>query len=219
MPAQLIYSGAPKLLGEKPRSPGLHHSSILKSYCISQGYFKDTGPINSVLAEVGLAYEETVANRLLACQPVEIFSTHLSEFSTMRNLEIRIDGIFITLDLIHLNPYGPYSIKRTDISSVNGPGSDKFTYFEMQLMSECVAIHSLTGFLDVMFESGNYRGGDKYIRRIWQYEFTKEQLSSHWNVILTEAASRHGWTRNGKQRAQTERLGIADATQDNQIRP
>jgi len=115
----------------------------------------------------------------------------------MRNIERCVDGVYITLDLVHLDPYGPYSIKRTAISSRNEPGSDKFVYFEMQLKSECVAIQSLTGFLDVTFEKGNYTpDGKLYERKIWLYEFTKEELFVHWNVILTEAATKHGWTRS-----------------------
>lgn len=194
MSIELVSTGIPDLLPMK-RSPGLHHSEVLKDFLVSTGYKQyedksldnDNDKKNLITRwQLGSAFEDIIADR---------YDKHFPG-KYIRSSELEIDGLVITPDLITSSDCTPDSIKLTWLSSRNDINSDTFTYHWLQLASECVALGVDIARLHICHVNGAYDYGNPAVHfNVWQRQFNPKWLDSHRTRILRhrDKMLREGW--------------------------
>jgi hypothetical protein len=195
---ELVSTGIPNLLQMKGRSPGLHHSSVLSDLLTRMGHWappiihpnQESQDREKVMVmtrmQLGQAFEEILVDRYARTYPDRYYHPG----------ELEIDGLPITPDLVDSLDYGPDSIKYTWLSSKHPIYSDKFTYHWMQIMSECIALHSDIGRLHICHNMGDYSyGNDAVVFNVWQQQFTRQELDHHRTIILKhrDRMLKEGW--------------------------
>lgn len=195
---ELIAEGIPDILQMEGRSPGLHHSTVLRDYLVRIGHYSPPDPYLSQTSQekgertkitrmqLGSAFEQILADRYFRAYPGRYFYPG----------EMEIDGLPITPDLVDSTDYGPDSIKYTWVSSKHSIYSDKFTYHWMQIKSECIALCSQVGRLHICHNMGDYTFGDDSVHfHVWQQRFEKKELEDHRTIILRhrDRMLKEGW--------------------------
>jgi hypothetical protein len=200
----LISRGIPDLLKMEGRSPGLHHSTVLRDLLTRMGHYSPPDPYQSQLSkekenrmvvtrmQLGSAFEEILADRYFRAYPGRYFYPG----------EMEIDGLPITPDLVDSLEYGPDSIKYTWLSSKHPIDGEKFTYHWMQIKSECIALCSDVGRLHICHNMGDYSYGNDAVHfNVWRQVFDKKDLDNHRTIILRhrDRMLREGWKREGEE--------------------
>lgn len=209
MDVQLISSGLSDLqISTGDRSVGVHASTLISRICVRMGHYDDRPDEQGIPDKhriVGHAIEDAI------CRGYE--REYPGEFA--HNPEIRIggeDGIYLTPDLVWIARQSDVEIKATWMSEKNGPGSDKFWKYEIQLKTYLAALRKvfsgrgeirlngtktwkryerksagssfLSGYLRVLFIN-DYRDQDEQIP-CWRYTFEARELDLAWALLLEE---------------------------------
>jgi len=165
-------------------------------------YDEPDGPISDRNRIVGHAIEDAI------CRGYE--REYPGEF--IHNPEMFVDGIYLTPDLVWVKRQADIEIKATWMSEKNGPGSDKFFKYEIQLESYLAGLRKvfsgkgkirlkgeknwrqydrkaagrsfLEGYLKVVFLN-DYRPKEEQIPT-WKYMFEPRELDLAWAMLLEE---------------------------------
>lgn len=188
----LISQNIPDLLPMQ-RSAGLHHSDVLSDLAIRLGWYEKSELSMSRL-QLGCALEDMLAQRYAQHYPDRF----------IRIGELDIDGLPITPDLTDTwgykftsqSPIIPREIKLTWLSSRHDPSSDIFRRFWWQIKSQCIAMNTDYGMLDITHINGKYDYANPSVdSNVWGQKFTQKELSDHRTVILRhrDKMLREGW--------------------------
>lgn len=192
---RLISSGIPNLLPMQDRSPGIHHSHVLSDLCIRLGHY-DKKDMSMSRMQLGCALEDTIADRYAEEYPDRY----------IRPGELLLGDLPITKDLLDVYSYVPEEIKLSWISSRNSPDSEKFIRFWWQVKSQCCALKTRKGRLNITHINGDYdflrkrKPGDpppkfEVHNNVWEQEWSKADLEDHKIMILRhrDRMLREGW--------------------------
>ena len=186
MSIKLISSGIPNLLPMRTRSPGIHHSDVLSDLCVRLGHY-DKSDMDMTRLQLGCAHEDMIALR------------YAQEFPNryIQPGELMLNDLPITPDLLDTLFYIPEEIKLSWISSRHDPASEKFQRFWWQVASQCIALKTNKGRLNITHIRGDYKGFEIH-HNLWEREFTKAELNAHEIVILRhrDRMLAEGWKRD-----------------------
>lgn len=178
---QLIHEGLPDLLPMTNRSEGVHVSHVIHRLCVAMGHYEErTGDLPMTKMGLGNAMEHAIIHRFHLAEPDRYVQPG----------EREKDGIYCTPDLFDIIDWVVHEIKLTWMSSRNGPRSEKFWKYLVQLMSYCTVMGTRQGILHVGFVNGDYKYGEpsgQPTYRVWAFEFTKAELARNWRMILRES--------------------------------
>lgn len=170
----LLSEGLGQLLPPTTRSPGPHISAIIHWLCIRQGIFqRDTSaqPLQGEWAELGHCIEQAHVARLQRSDPDRYTTQH----------EVTRDGIHGTLDLIDTYDWSADEIKASWMSPHVDPEDDRWWRYWAQVMAYCYMIDSTLARIHIFHVAGY----DGPIHRIWQREYTRGELVTHWGLITS----------------------------------
>lgn len=187
MSITLLSSGIPNLLPMRDRSPGLHHSDVLSDLCVRLGHYEKSD-MDMTRLQLGCALESIIALRYTEEFPGRYIQPG----------ELMLGGdLPITPDLLDTLFYIPEEIKLSWISSRHDPSSEKFQRFWWQVASQCCALKTSTGRLNITHLRGDYKGMEIH-HNVWEREFTKQELVSHEAMILRhrDRMLAEGWKPN-----------------------
>jgi hypothetical protein len=184
---RIIREGVPSLLPMDNRSPGLHVSEIINRLCVQLGHWVPTEGPNLVKFELGNALEHAVVERYALHDPDRY----------IRPGELVLDDVYGTPDLLDLYDEAVEECKCTWLSTKHPVDGTKFWHYWVQIKCYCKMMGWSKGRLHVCFVNGNYRRGDDEsgpVYRVWEVEFTQEELDKNWAMIL-----KHGrrWQQEG----------------------
>lgn len=174
---QLVFDASPH------RSPGLHLSTIIKSICheIDPKRFPLTEPgdLPWTRFEVGFTFER-VLEMAFASRLPHIF----------RPGEVVLDGIAMSPDGIDPNGWVLEEYKSTWMTPHDVPEGAKCWHWKVQMMAYCHAIGSTRARLRALFINGS--GDRSPLYKVWELQFTEEELHDNWRMITTHARAK-GW--------------------------
>lgn len=161
----------------KHRSPGAHLSTIVK-YIITIVHperYGGGGKISPVRAQVGFLWED-------------MLSWALARQLGMRQIEVELDGVFMTLDGFNTTEWRTREAKVTKISSANPITSSRFWHWHIQMMAGCRAMETGECELVVLhvngaYEMGGGRFGDEQARA-WLVSFSPREIEENWRMVL-----------------------------------
>ncbi len=176
---RLISEGIPNLLPMQNRSPGVHVSSIIHALCVELGHYPDRGgeitPQVMTLMQLGQAFEDMLIRRMEKDDPKRY----------LRLGEIECDGVYLTPDLMDVIDWAVHEIKLTWKSSRNlDIEGIKFKRYWWQLKAYCWAMETCIGRLHVGFIRGNYSEDKIVDYKVWEWEWTKEELEANWKMLI-----------------------------------
>ena len=160
----------------KHRSPGLHLSDCLKFIMtiLEPGKYS-TEAIDPLMTHQGFLWED-------------LLSEQLGRDFGMRQIELEMDGIFITLDGFNTDRWRTREAKATKISAANPITSSKFWYWHAQMMAGCRAMETRECELVVLFINGSYElGGGRFgkqIARPWLMTYSEREIEDNWRMVL-----------------------------------
>lgn len=169
---------------DRPRSHGVHVSSVIKRIGIKMGTWDDTPfdeQVNNIPVCVGLAWEDWYFNTQ---HPDAEY--HLGE--------IELDGIYMTPDAVSpRGAAGEFWVDECKLTwkSSRKPIQSEWAYL-MQLKAYCHAMGTNYGRLHMLHVRADYaKGQDARIALavVHELEFTDEELARNWAVIVEEARS------------------------------
>jgi len=179
-------TGIPDLLPMTNRSPGVHVSTIIHDLACNVLKHYKSSPLDMTRAQLGCALEHAIIHRYSLHYPGEYIQPG----------EIQIDNTFGTPDLYHTITNVAPEIKLSWMSSKHAPtslcDSDKFWKFETQMKAYCHMLGITTSRLQICHIMGDYsydqiKGAPTY--RIWEYEFTRDELLQNWSMLRTHAST------------------------------
>lgn len=195
MPTYRLLSDRMELLVPAPRTPGIHLSDIIGDLATRMRMYEpwdEDAPGQEEAMELGLAVEWARVARLEADQP-----------GVWKSLgTVSWDGIEITPDLFNPILSRPREFKGTWMSASREPGDPKLWRFEVQVGGYCWALGHifqgrpyLVGELDVTYFRGSYRDEKLAARRLWEVEWTREEILHNWVMLTThrERMLSEGW--------------------------
>lgn len=199
---RLIRSSIPDLLPMTDRPSGRHISAIIRSLCVSLGYWEDDGkremPKNKMA--LGRALEHAIAHQMMIDQP-DRYYRHWDDscqyWKNDKKVKLAHDGHVYhgTVDLFDIRDWAIEEIKLSWLSSRYAADSTKLARFWWQLKAYCYMAGVMTGRLTVVFVTVNYNGGKKDIDAMtWEKEFTVEELERNWMMLMNHAAEMD-WTK------------------------
>lgn len=171
--------GLPDLL-PMVRSEGVHCSQVIDYICRKTGQYKgraDEGISPELMTrfQLGTALEDSIATRFEQTYPGEF----------IRVGELEEDGIYLTPDLVMVDPWTDVEIKLTWMSARESlyPESRKLWKYWTQVKCYCRALRTQRGRLIIVHINGD-GGRFEVITRVWDAEFTKQELRMNWDMIL-----------------------------------
>lgn len=192
----LLSSAMPNLLPMENRSAGLHVSEIIHYLCYKLGIFKEREPSadgaeadpNMAWMQLGCALEHAIAQRYELHEP--------GRYSCVGELEQ--DNIYLTPDLYDHVDNAVVEIKLAWMSSDQDVDGDRFWRYWVQVKAYCYVLETLIGRLHVAHVMGNYRDKREPRYNVWEQRFTREELVSNWQMLVTTAQTDqfHSWLRD-----------------------
>lgn len=162
---------------EKEREDGLHLGTIIKSLMDHSGLgYKGGGFTDMELtAEIGLLWER-------------VLSKVMREKYAMRPPQIQVDGIWMSLDGIGLDPLGEVPLvveeyKAAWKSTKQSPLGN--FYYMCQVKAYCLALGTNVAVMRIFHVMGDYRGSGP-IYRVARLVFTDWELEQNWKMVLRE---------------------------------
>lgn len=181
--------GIPELLpmvrGGRPED---HISAVVRDMCIKLGHFaveEDAidGERDYTLMELGSAFERAVINGLTQ----RYIDSDPHRFVNPGELEL--DGFLGNPDLLDVLLYAIIEIKLTKLSSRHEPDSVKFWKYWVQTAAYCYMLRTTQAFLHVCHLNGNYKDDRSPRYRIYEANFTIDELKKNWRMLTSHAAT------------------------------
>lgn len=184
---RLVAEGLPDLCPMQNRSPGVHVSHVINDLCVRLGHYnpdewKNEGPDRYTRMGMGSALEHAIIERY--------YRTYPDRFTVLGELER--DGLYGTPDLFDMVASSVHEMKLTWMSSRHEIDSQKFWKYWRQLMAYCAMLRVNTGVLHVGFVNGNYKDDRSPIYRVWECEWTTEEIESNWRMLLNHSREMAG---------------------------
>lgn len=176
---RLVGEGMPDLLPMQGRSEGVHVSHIIHDLCLRLGHYKATddeekGPDRYTRMGLGSAWEWALIERYTR--------TFVGRYSVIGELEC--DGFYLTPDMIDETDLAVHEMKCTWASSRHAADSEKFWRYWVQLKAYCKALGTTKGVLHVVFVNGDYRDNRSPVYRVWECEWTQEEIDANWHMLV-----------------------------------
>lgn len=183
-PIRLVAEGLPDLCPMLNRSPGIHVSHVINDLCVELGHYnpdewRHEGPDRYTRMGLGSALEHAIIERY--------HRTYPGRFEVLG--ELTRDGLTGTPDLIDLSDATIHEMKLTWMSSKHDVKSQKFWKYWRQLQAYCAMLGTTRGVLHVCFVNGNYGSDRNPLYRVWECEWTEEQIESNWRMLVAHAAT------------------------------
>lgn len=183
---RIVRRGIPELTPMvRTGSENAHVSTIIRSLCIKMGHFApddEEGERDYTLMELGSAFERALVNAL-AARYVESAPDRYVQPG-----ELELDGLIGTPDLLDLDPYAINEIKLTKLSSRQPLDGPKFWKYWVQLMAYCRMAETTRGYLHVCFLNGDYRENRSPDYRVYECNFTIDELKRNWRMLKVHQA-------------------------------
>jgi hypothetical protein len=184
---------------EIPRSPGQHVSAIIRCLATEMGILKPewaeelslvdvreiTDPVAVLRMLIGLAWERYYIQEILAPklgvvhQPgeLECDGVYGSPDGESLSVMLTLKGKEQWQSVIH-------EIKSTYKSTRTVGDLTNETMWLMQIKSYCKMKGTCHAMLHVLFVCGDYSYPIKPILKMWQLEFTQEEIDSNWKMLM-----------------------------------
>lgn len=175
------------------RAPGTHVSTIIKDLCLTLDPLRFTKEGSEEFQDLELEPRVWLGQAM---------DTHLSQVLTaytqtaVRPGGIEVDGVWMSSDLLVLadDPssadFVVEEFKLTWMSSRGGVDQPKFIHWLWQIKAYCWAWETVHARLRVYFVNGDYQYPLKPQYRVWDLEFTFEELQNNWRMLLGHAKKR-----------------------------
>jgi hypothetical protein len=160
---------------ESTRSPGLHLSAIISDLMMDLDPKKYGGEMDWNRVESGVTFERLLEKALMARNP-----------SLIRPGEYERDGIACSPDGYSRADHTIEEYKFTWKSSKYPITDDRFWSWLVQIKGYCYVIGTTHARLRVLFVNGNYSSFTPVLKS-WALEFTPEELSDNWAMLLNHA--------------------------------
>lgn len=169
----------------KDRSPGRHLSDILHYIGVTREPARYGGDPDLLLMHGGFIWEDVAS---LA------FQQQIG--GKPKQMELLVDGIYMTLDGFSARRWRVLEFKNTKISAVNPIRSRRFMLWHMQMMAYARAMDAMEAELYVLFSNGSYElGGGRFgkpVGKAWVFRFSKLELEENWQMILSANGEMEG---------------------------
>jgi hypothetical protein len=177
----------------EPRSPGVHQSDLIRDLENTVILPGQRGPdidrseeematLNRY-RELGMMWEVILEStfkrrRVDALDPRKF----------LRQMEIEHDGVFKTVDAVHIPDWRileyKLTFKSSDRASLDRIETDMWGWFA-QLKGNCLGWETRTASLFAFFVNGNYRPPVPQTKR-FDIVFTEQELAENWHMLLTQ---------------------------------
>lgn len=180
-----------------PRSNGVHVSGIIRAIATEQGILRPewaddlaltdartiTDPVAILRMCIGLAWEEWYINQVLT--PLMGVLDHPGENE--------VDGVYMTHDgesvsAILSDKDRPHltihEVKATYKSTRTVGDLTSQWMWITQVMAYCKARRTRFAMVHVLFLCGDYKYPIRPIMRVWQIEFTQEEIDRNWDLLV-----------------------------------
>jgi hypothetical protein len=169
------------------RSPGVHVSHVIHDLCVKLNHYTPSDPEEQGADRytrfgLGSALEHAIIERYSRTYPARYYQIG----------ECERDKLFGTPDLFDANETAVHEMKLTWSSSRHEPDSQKFVRYWWQLKAYCAMLNCTRGVLHVCFVNGDYKGDRSPIYRVWECEWTKEEIEMNWHGLLQHANELRG---------------------------
>lgn len=159
----------------EPRQPGIHLSDVTRDLINSSGLgYKGGGFTDMQLtAEIGLLWED-------------VLSLIMARKYATRPVQVREDGIWMSLDGICPDPKGEYPLVVEEYkaawSSARKTPDQNLSYM-MQVKSYCRAAGTPCAIMRIFHLMGDYRGSGP-LYRVARFVFDDRELEANWQMIV-----------------------------------
>jgi hypothetical protein len=160
----------------QPRAPGIHASDLI--YCLRKQWLTRQYHLESKGPDV------------LSVDILTMFLTGHGYHALLEegNAEVEVEltlangsTVVCTIDYLHPDSIEPWEVKSTRYSSNKTP--EDIAHYVDQVGTYCLAQRSLRGWLVVLFLNGNYSTKRGSVLKVWEVEFTSEELVG-WSIEL-----------------------------------
>ncbi len=159
------------------RSAGLHVSTIIKSLCSDLDPKRFSGgPMDMKRINMGFTFERVLETAFQARRD-----------NIFRPGEITLDGVAMSPDGIDPDGWWLEEFKATWMSEFDAPESPKYRHWFWQMEAYCLALGASHARLRTLFVNGDYRSGYQPTYRVWEIEFTDEDLQENWKMLMSHA--------------------------------
>ena len=157
------------------RTEGLHLGHILDLIEKDMGVDYSSHPWDShTTMNVGFIWERVLKDSILRAQ--------VEAGEIIQIGEVIQDGILMTPDAINTTNGSVEEWKFT-WKSINRDIASFYRYW-WQIKSYCLACHTRTATLRVLFAMGDWKNSPGPQYRVWRAEFSEQELEENWKMIL-----------------------------------
>jgi len=163
-----------------PRSPGMHLSDVIKS--LMDELFGDMYPDNDdprLQFEKGYLWEETL-------------TMAFGKKAAVRPTEVELDGIACSPDGIDFDDDGMFleEYKCTMKGTKHQPKDNQ--YYMLQVKGYCHVLGCTRAIMRIFHLAGDWSPPSPDYR-VWQFDFTKQELVENWIMLLNHAKTMEGY--------------------------
>lgn len=193
---RVVAEGIPELLPmARGGEPEDHISAVIRDMCVKLGHFAVEadaveGERDYTLMELGSAFERAVVRAL---------AERWAESDPDRFVlpgELEEDGLLGNPDLLDATDYAVIEIKLTKLSSRHEPDSIKFWKYWVQLGAYCWMLKTTRGRLHVCCINGDYKESRAPRYRVYEANWTMDELRKNWRMLTTHAHRMRQQARN-----------------------
>lgn len=169
------------LISRRPRTPGLHYSTIAKHLLRNWdperfGRKPKTGLADRFL--VGFVFEELMTQAL-----AQIVREHCQLPQLEVTAEMAGRPIILTIDAFDPRLWLVYESKATWMSSRRPITDRRFWHYFVQVKAYCKAAQTTDAELWVLFVRGDYGEDWRPVLKRWRLWFTKAELEENWKML------------------------------------
>lgn len=176
-----------------PRSAGIHVSGLIRAIATETGILKPEWAEDLSLTDVREITDPTAVLRMSIGLAWEAYYVpHVGDIMHQPG-EMQVDGIYLTHDgeslSVIITPSGPKHILRIDeikatykSTKTVGDLTTQWMWLS-QIKAYCKARETVHARLHTLFLCGDYTYPIKPLLKVWQIEFTKEEIEMNWDLL------------------------------------
>lgn len=167
----------------KPRSKGVHVSTIIRDLMVEMGAFDRDREPNTALWDLGNSLEFSIISRLRLQDPERYVQPG----------ELTFEGYYLTPDLLDLEGDEEFGrgrvdeIKFTSMSVNNDPAGEKYWRYWLQVSIYCLRLGTNKAGLRIYHHRGDYKGAQEPQYRHWGRDFDLSEMQSNWETLKRHA--------------------------------
>jgi hypothetical protein len=180
---------------KNPRSPGIHVSNLIRCIATESGILDAKWAEELSLVDVRQISDPVAILRISIGLAWEDFYVNLLEDVADHPGEMELDGIYMTHDGESVSVIATEGKKqmvtvchefKATYKSTNTVGDLKTQWMWLtQVKAYCKALRTRHAMLHVLFLCGDYKYPISPQLKVWQVEFTQEEIDDNW-TLLTE---------------------------------